>query len=426
MEHLQHFGLSQDPFGNEPDLRFYFDSARHRDAMMRVERGLRQNKGLTVLTGAPGTGKTLLARRLLESLEEEVFEVSLLVMLPGATDAQSVLARFARQLGVENPGTDRSTVLARIYEQLAIVREEGRHGVLIIDDAHFLAADAMAEIGALLGMEYEESRLLSLLLVGTPELDECMSSDAALHQRVDVRVQLQSLGLDGTAAYLAHRLSVVGGRGPLMPSPTIEALYKFGRGRPRLINTLADNALFEAYLCGRTQVEAGDVERAAADLGVGIDPGTTFAGPPVPAMADHLPPPETALAPAPVAIEVPAPTPEQTAGEPALELGEPIAEPDLASLLDVGDSANEELTTLLATGPEEQSATFDLDAEVNAVLSEREDAVGEPELPSFEAENTAASAMAEATLIALPEEGDSQGPGEVADLDDVFVELIEE
>ena len=82
MEHLQHFGMLYDPFGNDPDLRFYFDSACHRDATMRVERGLRQNKGLTVLTGLAGTGKTLLTRRLFEALEEEIFDATLLVLLP--------------------------------------------------------------------------------------------------------------------------------------------------------------------------------------------------------------------------------------------------------------------------------------------------------------------------------------------------------
>ena len=108
MEHLQHFGLTQDPFNNEPDLRFFFESASHRDAQRRVERGLRQHKGLTLLTGDGGMGKTLLARRILDGLEEEVFEATLLVMLPGAADATGILQRFVRQLGCEAPAADRA------------------------------------------------------------------------------------------------------------------------------------------------------------------------------------------------------------------------------------------------------------------------------------------------------------------------------
>ena len=103
MEHLQHFGLSQDPFSNEPDLRVYFDSVSHREAQRRVERGLRQHKGLTLLVGESGMGKTLLARRILDALEEEVFEATLLVMHPGAADATGILQRLARRSAAKSP-----------------------------------------------------------------------------------------------------------------------------------------------------------------------------------------------------------------------------------------------------------------------------------------------------------------------------------
>lgn len=428
MEHLQHFGLSQDPFSNEPDLRFYFDSACHRDASMRVERGLRQNKGLTVLTGSPGTGKSLLARRLLESLEDELFEVALMVMLPGATDAQTVLTRFARQLGVEEPGDDRSSVLAQIYEQLAIVREDGRHAVLIIDDAHILGPDVMAEIGGLLNMEYEETRLLSLLLVGAPELEQCMPGGAALHQRVDVRVKLQPLGLDDTAAYLAHRLTVVGGRVPMIPSPTIEALHKYSRGRPRLINTLADNALFEAFLGGRKQVDARDVERAASDLGVGVDPGETYSPFAQGGAPDARPAPVAPARAAGSAVVGDLTDPEGPALEPmhqARSRGHETVGHDLGGLLDLEELQAEERTTLL-DAPEPENATFDLDAEVNAVLAEQEAEEDDLELPVFEAQNTRQPGMAEATRIAFGDEAEAEVSGDVAELDDLFVELIDD
>jgi len=276
VEHLQHFGLAQDPFSNEPDLRFFFESASHRDAQRRVERGLRQHKGLTVLTGEGGMGKTLLARRILESLEEEVFEATLLVMMAGAADATGILQRFARQLGAEDPSADRATLLAQIYEQLAIIREDGRHAVLMIDDAQVMTPEVFAELGGLLNLEYEDRRMVSMLLIGSPALDALVQRDASMAPRIDVRVQLHPLSSENAAAYVAQRLAFVGASTDLVPAPALDALYKFGRGRPRLINTLADNALFEAYLAGRSRIEPGDVERAAMDLGVGADPGTTY------------------------------------------------------------------------------------------------------------------------------------------------------
>ncbi|MFO0687615.1 MAG: AAA family ATPase [Myxococcota bacterium] len=278
MEHLHHFGLSQDPFSNESDLRLYVDTPSHRDAQRRVERGLRQHKGLTLLTGEGGMGKTLLARRMLDGLEEEIFEATLLVMLPGAADAMGIFQRFARQLGADEPARDRAGVLSQIFERLAIVREDGRHAVLIVDDAQVMSPQVFAELGGLLSLEYEDRRLMSMLLVGSPALDRQIRGDASLFPRVDVRVRIQPLDLRSATAYLMHRLSVARGRPELIPGATMEALYKFGRGRPRLLNTLADNALFEAYLAGRHAIEPGDVERAAADLGVlGGDPDVPVA-----------------------------------------------------------------------------------------------------------------------------------------------------
>jgi len=271
VEHLQHFGLVQDPFSNESDLRLYFENPSQRDAQRRVERGLRQHKGLTLLTGEGGMGKTLLARRILDGLEEELFESTLLVMLPGAADAMGIFQRFARQLGADEPARDRAGVLSQIFERLAIVREDGRHAVLIVDDAQVMSPQVFAELGGLLSLEYEDRRLMSLLLVGSLELDRQIQNDASLFPRVDVRVRIQPLDPASASAYLMHRLAVARGRAELIPPATLDALYKASRGRPRLLNTLADNALFEAYLAGRHAIEPGDVERAAADLGLGAD-----------------------------------------------------------------------------------------------------------------------------------------------------------
>jgi len=282
VEHLHHFGLRQDPYQNEPDLRFYFDGVSHTEARKRIERGLRQHKGLCVLTGEAGTGKSLLTRRLLEGLEEEMFEAQLILLMPGATDANSVLARYARMLGLETTSADRSVLLTQIYEQLAIVREESRHAVLMLDDAHLLSKEALAEIGGLLNLEYEDRRLVSLLLVGLPQLDVTLSHEASLGQRIDVRTRLEALDFQNASAYLKHRLVCAGGNAETLSDEALSALFKTGCGRPRLLNTLADNALFEAYLANRSEMLADDVERAAVELGLGLQPGIASAEPTYP------------------------------------------------------------------------------------------------------------------------------------------------
>ncbi len=276
MEHLQHFGLAEDPFRNEPRLETFFETHANRDALRRLERGLRQAKGLLVLVGDVGAGKTMVVRRLLENLEEEVFDASMLVVLHGAADASWMLGRFAAQLGIEEPAREREALLAQIYDKLAIIREDGRHAVLIIDDAQALAADTtLAEVCGLLKLEYEERRLLSLVLAGAPSLELAIANDPGLAHRVDVKVRLDPLDPTGAAAYLAHRLDVAGGNPAILEAGAVAALHALGGGLPGRMNTLADNALFEAFLCGRPKMTRTDVERAQRDLGIGEAPAAS-------------------------------------------------------------------------------------------------------------------------------------------------------
>ncbi len=440
MEHLHHFGLRLDPFQNEPDLRFYFDSVSHIEPYRRIERGLRQNKGLCVLTGEGGTGKSLLTRRLLDGFEEEIFEAQLMLMMPGATDASSVLNRYARMVGVEDAEADRPALLAQIYEQLAIVREEGRHSVLMLDDAQLLSMQSLGEIGGLLNLEYEDRRLVSLLLVGLPQLDVTLSHEPSLAQRIDIRARLKPLDYKNTSEYLLHRLSHGGGDPAMIPPDAMSALYKFGRGRPRLLNTLADNGMFEAYLAGRTHLTAEDIERAAADLGIGLEPGSTFSaaqgsdspsatGPGV--METEQTPMVELSEIADLEIEASSfdtnaadPAADLQSAQPAMDQGANASAVDLGELMESAADQNSELATANPTGELAAGGTDDLDSAVREMLNE---SPAEVALPVFEAHNDTHPVGAEVTGIALPNELLEASAVEPEDeLDDLFVELIDE
>ena len=191
-----------------------------------------------------------------------------MVVLRGAADASWMLRRYAAQLGVEEPAAEREGLIAQIYEQLAIVREDGRHAILIIDDADALAKpNALAEICGLLKLEYEDRRLLSLVLTGPETLADAFRGDPGLAHQVDVRVELSQLDQLETADYLEHRIRQAAGEPSILEPDAIVALRDLGQGYPGRMNKLADNALFEAFLCGRKRVASVDVERAHADLG---------------------------------------------------------------------------------------------------------------------------------------------------------------
>ena len=272
MDHLRHFGLSEDPFRDELRVRDFCETRVARDALLRVERGLRQGRGLGIVSGESGCGKSMLLRRILDGLEEEVFEASMLVVLPGAAEAGGLLARFARHLGVDEPAAERQALLGQIFERLAIVREEGRQAVLLVDDADVLGSGALAELIGLLRLEYEDRRLLSLVLAGSSGLDAAIGGDRALSHRIDFRGRLGALDPQDAAAYLTHRIRGAGGDPGILAPDAVEAIHRLGRGLRGLLNRLADNALFEAFLCGRRRATRADVERAHHDLGFDAPP----------------------------------------------------------------------------------------------------------------------------------------------------------
>ena len=276
MEHLHHFRLAEDPFRTDAQERFEVELPSQLDALARLDRGVRQGRGLLLLVGGVGSGKTRVARRLYETLEEEQFEAAMMVVLRREVGAEWLLSRIARQLGIEDAESDREGVIRQIYERLAIIHEDGRRAVLIIDDAHGLAnADTLSELCGLVKLEYEERRLVTVVLVGAAQLDAAVSADPLVSHHIDVRVALAPLARDEVAAYLVARIESAGGSGDLLLPGATAALHEFSDGAPGRINALADNALYEAWLSGRAQVARSDVERANRDLNWGAPAAPT-------------------------------------------------------------------------------------------------------------------------------------------------------
>jgi len=268
VEYLHHFELSEDPFRNDHLERFSAETPSQSETYQRLDRAVRQGRGLVALVGPAGSGKTVVARRLFEELEEEVFEATMLVVLRSQADSEWLMSRFARKLGVEEPASQREALIEQIYERLAIVREDGRHAVLIIDDADALASrETLAELCALVKLEYEERRMLTVVLVGSSPLDHALLADPALAHHLEARVEMKPLLSEEAATYLGHRMTVAGGDPQLLLPGAVAALAELSKGTPGRMNILADNALFGAFVAGRSQVARSDVERAYAELG---------------------------------------------------------------------------------------------------------------------------------------------------------------
>jgi len=269
MSYVEYFNLEREPFSNAPDARFYFDSDQHSQALLRLMYAVNSNKGLAVLVGGVGAGKTTLARRMLDTLDESQYESSMLVMVHSSINPEWILTRIAMQLGVREPAPDRLTVLKQLYERLLEIEAQGRKAVILIDEAQMLQSrELMEEFRGLLNLEIPGKKLLNIIFFGLSELEECLRLDEPLAQRVAVKYNLKSMTVETTTAYIHHRMAVAGGNGNLFQAEAIEAIHRFSGGVPRLINTICDNCLFESFMLKESSVGPKIVHSVAGDLGL--------------------------------------------------------------------------------------------------------------------------------------------------------------
>ncbi|HEX9308656.1 MAG TPA: AAA family ATPase, partial [Anaeromyxobacter sp.] len=238
-------------------------------------------KGLAVLVGDIGAGKTTLARRMLDSLPEEEYEAALLVIIHSGITASWLLKRIALQLGVENPAEEKLALLSQLYQRLVKIYEQGKKAVVLIDEAQMLATrEIMEEFRGLLNLEVPERKLLSFVFFGLPEIEANLRLDPPLAQRVALKYRLEPLSGEATEAYVRHRLRLAGAQRVPFSQAAMLRIHAHSRGTPRLINTLCDNALFEGFVARAREIDERLVERVARDLGVEAPPQVPAPGGP--------------------------------------------------------------------------------------------------------------------------------------------------
>jgi len=267
------YSLKRNPFEITPDPTFLFPTRRHNEALAALYYGVRRHKGFVVLTGEVGTGKTLLLRCLLQSLRQND-DVKYAYVFNGRLSPLEFLQYITGDLGLPATGKNKSELLLQLAGYVVSRGEKNLTTVLVVDEAHHLSTDILEEIRLLTNLETANEKLLQILLVGQPELDDKLDSIELrqLKQRIALRSHLTSLDLSETKGYIERRLQLAGSPNPAMlfPQETAAAVYRHSRGIPRLINTICENALIAGYARQAASVTPDIIDAIANDFRLGI------------------------------------------------------------------------------------------------------------------------------------------------------------
>jgi len=246
------YNLTRNPFDLTPDPTCFVPTARHNEALAALYYGVRRHKGVVVVTGEVGTGKTLLLRCLLQTLKTSN-ETSFAYLFNCHLSGTEFLHYTALDFGLPvNEQQTKSTLLFDLSKYVTSRGIQGLTTVLIVDEAHHLSIEVLEEIRLLSNLETNDDKLLQIVLVGQPELDLKLDSFELrpLKQRIALRAHLAPLDEEETAKYIFDRLTFAGGDSrpePLFSPEAVKAIYHYSRGFPRLINTICENSLVTGY-----------------------------------------------------------------------------------------------------------------------------------------------------------------------------------
>jgi general secretion pathway protein A len=256
------------PFENYADAKFYYPSEVHQGALLKLRYAVENERGAALLTGAAGSGKTLLVQSLKRQLDPR-FTPFVHLVFPQMSVSE-LLAYLAAEMGALGgakgvvPVDESIRGLQRFLNENA---RRGSHAVIAIDEAQLLIdSDALETLRLLMNLEAEAKPALTLLLVGQPQLLPALERMPGLEARLGVKCLLRPLNLEETISYVTHRLTAAGTSQEIFTSGALAALHQLTGGNPRRINRLCDLALLIGYAEEQVRINAPHIEAVCSEL----------------------------------------------------------------------------------------------------------------------------------------------------------------
>ena len=260
------YNLKENPFSVTSDPGFFFSSNHHMEAFSHLIYGIQQRKGIMIMTGEIGTGKTTLCKALLRQLDP--FTKTALILHSNLSELQ-LLQSIVQDFGLNPMRNDRLAFFSHLNQFPLEQATAGHNVVLIIDEAQNLSLRLLEQIRMLSNFETDKDKLIQIVLVGQPQLRQKLSLPALeqLRQRIGVRYHITALDVDEVRTYIDHRLRVAGSDGTLEWTPDgVEEVYQCSKGVPRLINLICDRSLLACYVFRVKRVDSEIVRRSYQEL----------------------------------------------------------------------------------------------------------------------------------------------------------------
>jgi len=266
MIYLQHFGLREPPFGITPDTSFFYACASSQQALNTLVVAVANGEGFIKITGEVGTGKTLLCRKFLATLDDAW--ISAYIPNPNL-EPRSLLLALADEIGVTlQEDLDQHRLIKALNHALLDLARHKKRVVVCLDETQAMPVETLETLRLLTNLETEKRKLVQVVLFGQPELDQKLAQDSVrqLRQRITFQHRLGTLTRSETGNYLAHRLSVAGREdGSVFTRPAVRAIHAASKGTPRLINILANKSMMLAFGEGGRAVRWHHVRAAIND-----------------------------------------------------------------------------------------------------------------------------------------------------------------
>jgi general secretion pathway protein A len=261
-----YFNLRVKPFELVPDPHFIFLSKSHKKALSFLAYGIQERAGFILLTGEVGSGKTTLIR---DVYNKHFDRVVLAKIFNTCVTSEQLLAMINDDFGLPVQGKDKVTLIRDLNGFLVQQYACGNQPILIIDEAQNLGADLLEEIRMLSNLETDDSKLLQIILVGQPELRTILAAPELmqLRQRININCHIQALNRQETAQYIVHRLNVAGNADAAeFPAETMDYIFKYSKGIPRLINIICDFLMLSAFAEETSTISIEMVREVIGDL----------------------------------------------------------------------------------------------------------------------------------------------------------------